>query len=242
MGRLFIALIDSAGRSKPFTSPQPGGGAQVSTSTRRECMRFTKITLTCFCIVVTASFVMAQEKKQDVKTDVPPMMEVYKKLATPGAPHKLLASMAGDWNTKTKSWMEPNKPPMESTGTCEQKMRIGERFLQQTCRGDMMGSPFTGIGFTGYDNHTNKYVSTWMDSMGTGIYFLEGTASADGKTITQKGRYDDPVEGPMELRGVTKIVNGNTQVFEMYGTKKGKETKMMEITYTREKDSEKEDK
>ena len=73
-----------------------------------------------------------------------------------------------------------------------------------------------------------------MDSMGTGIYYMEGTASADGKTITQKGQYDDPIEGSMRLRGVTKIADNNTEIFEMYGTgKKGKETKMMEITYTR---------
>ncbi len=38
----------------------------------------------------------------------------------------------------------------------------------------------------------------------------------------------------MKWRSVTKIVNDNTHVFEMYGTaKKGKEEKMMEITYTR---------
>ena len=197
-------------------------------------MRLKQIALTCLCLMVTASFVMAKEKKQEGKMDMQAMMEVYKKLATPSAPHKLLASMAGSWNTKTKSWMEPKKPPMESTGTCEQKMLLDGRFLQQECTGDMMGSPFTGIGVTGYDNHTKKYVSTWMDSMGTGIYFFEGTASADGKTITQKGRYDDPIEGPMKWRAVTKIVDDNTQVFEMYGTgKNGKDTKMMEITYTR---------
>jgi len=197
-------------------------------------MRLKQIALTCLCLMVTASFVMAKEKKQEGKMDMQAMMEVLKKLATPSAPHKLLASMAGSWNTKTKSWMEPKKPPMESTGTCEQKMLLDGRFLQQECTGDMMGSPFTGIGVTGYDNHTKKYVSTWMDSMGTGIYFFEGTASADGKTITQKGRYDDPIEGPMKWRAVTKIVDDNTQVFEMYGTgKNGKETKMMEITYTR---------
>lgn len=97
-----------------------------------------------------------------------------------------------------------------------------------------MGQPFNGIGVMGYDNHTKKYVSTWMDSMSTGIFFMEGTASADGKTITQKGQYDDPMEGRMKLRGVTKVVDNNTEIFEMYSTgKKGKEIKMMEITYTR---------
>jgi hypothetical protein len=179
---------------------------------------------------------MAKEEKQKGKMDMQATMEVYKKLGTPGAPHKVLASMAGSWNTKMKSWMEPDKPPMESTGTSEQKMILGGRYLQQDFTGDMMGSPFTGIGVTGYDNHTKKYVSTWIDSMGTAILFFEGTGSADGKTITQECRYDDPIKGPMKWRSVTRIVNDNTHTFEMYGSdKSGKEEKMMEITYTRKR-------
>jgi hypothetical protein len=72
-----------------------------------------------------------------------------------------------------------------------------------------------------------------MDSMGTSIFSMEGTDIRDG-SITQQGHYDDPIEGPMKLRGVTKIVDDNTETFEMYATgKNGNETKMMEITYTR---------
>ena len=177
---------------------------------------------------------MAKQKRQQEKMDTEAMMEVYRKLGTPGAQHRLLASMAGSWDTKIRSWMEPGTLPMESTGTSEQKMILGRRFLQQEFTGEMMGGTFTGIGVTGYDNHTKKYVSTWMDSMGTGIFFFEGTGSADGKTITQESRYDDPIKGPMKWRSVTKIVDANTHVFEMFGTdKSGKEEKMMEITYTR---------
>jgi hypothetical protein len=173
---------------------------------------------------------------QEGKMDMQATMDVYTKLGTPGGPHKGLARMAGSWITKIKSWTEPNKPPMESAGTCEQKMLLGGRFLQQEFTGDMMGSPFTGIGVTGYDNHTKKYASTWIDSMGTAILVFEGTGSADGKTITQESRYDDPIKGPMKWRSVTRIVGDNTYVFEMYGTdKRGKEEKMMEITYTRKR-------
>jgi len=175
-------------------------------------------------------------ENQGGKTDMQAMMDVYMKLGTPGGPHKLLAGMAGSWTTKIKSWCEPKKPPMESIGTCEQKMVLGGRFLHQEFTGEMMGSPFTGIGVNGYDNHTKKYVSTWMDSMGTAILFFEGTAGPDGKTITQESRYDDPVKGPMKWRSVTRIVDDNTHVFEMYATdKSGKEEKMMEITYTRKR-------
>ena len=179
---------------------------------------------------------MAKEKKQEDKMDMQAMMDVYKKVGTPGAPHKLLASMAGSWITKTRAWMEPDKPPMEDIGTCEQKMLLDGRYLQQEYTGEMMESPFTGINLIGYDNHTKKYVSIWIDSMSTGIYYFEGTASPDGKTITQKSNYDDPVRGPTVWRSVTRIVDDNTLWYEMYLTsKEGKEEKMMEMTVTRKR-------
>ena len=178
----------------------------------------------------------ASTGSQEGKMDMQAMMDVYTKLGTPGAPHKGLASMAGKWTVKVKSWMEPTKPPMESAGTSEQKMILGGRFVQQEFTGEMMGSPFSGVGVTGYDNHTKKYVLTWIDSMGTAILFFEGTGSADGKTITQESHYDDPIKGPMKWRSVTRIVDDNTHVFEMYSAGKGgKEEKMMEITYTRKR-------
>ena len=162
------------------------------------------------------------------------MMEVYQKLGIPGEPHIMLAGMAGSWGARVKSWQEPDKPPVESLGTCEQKMVLGGRFLQQDFTGDMMGTTFTGIGFTGYDNHSGKYVSTWIDSMSTGILFFEGTADAGGKIITQENHHNDPVRGPMTWRSVTRVIDNNTWVFEMYSIyEKDKEEKGMEITYTR---------
>jgi hypothetical protein len=179
---------------------------------------------------------MADEKARKVKTDMETMMAVYKKLGTPGAPHKLLASLAGSWKTKTRAWMEPDKPPMEGTGTCEQKMLLGGRYLQQEYTGEMMGNAFTGINLLGYNNYTKKYVSVWIDSMSTGIYYFVGTAGADGKTITQESSYDDPVRGPMVWRSVTRIVDADNLGYEMYLIPKGgKEEKMMEMTVTRKK-------
>lgn len=177
---------------------------------------------------------MAEERKQEGRMDMEEMMEKYRKLGTPGEPHRVLASMAGSWNARVESWSEPDKPPMESSGTCEQKMVLGGRFLQQEFTGDMMGTTFTGIGFTGFDNHAGKYVSTWIDSMSTSILLFEGTADADGKIITQENHHNDPVRGHMTWRSVTRIIDDNSWVFEMYSIyEKGKEEKGMEITYTR---------
>ncbi len=177
---------------------------------------------------------MATKGKRKGKIDFKTMMKIYTKLAVPGAPHKRLATLAGSWTTKTTAWMEPNKPPTEGQGTCEQKMLLGGRYLQQEYTGEMMGSTFSGINLIGYDNYTKKYVSVWIDSMSTGIYYFEGTASANGKVITQESSYDDPARGPMVWRSVSRIVDSDTLKYEMYITpKRGKKEKMMEMTLVR---------
>lgn len=197
-------------------------------------MRFTYLALICVCIAVGTAPVLAKDKKHEKEMDPQAMMELWKKLATPGEPHKQFAGLAGSWTTTTKEWMEPGKPPTESTGTADMKMLLDGRFLYQEYNGQMMGQPFSGIGIDAYDNMTKKYVTAWMDSMGTGIFIMEGTASADGKTITLKGSHPEPGGGKMTHRDVWKLVDANTQTFEMYGTHgHGKEMKMMEITYNR---------
>jgi len=171
--------------------------------------------------------------KKDIK-DMKEIMEIYSKAGTPGEPHKLLAKLEGSWTTRSRSWTEPDKPPMESFGTCEQKMIMDGRYLQQVYGGDMMGTPFTGISIMGYNNHTKQFESTWVDTMSTGIYKFEGTADRGGKTITQESRYDDPVRGPAIWRTVTRIKDDSTIEFEMFLKPKGKkEEKMMEMKIER---------
>jgi hypothetical protein len=173
---------------------------------------------------------MATQKKLDMQE----IMEIYRKLGTPGEPHKLLAKLEGIWTTRSRGWINPDTPPRESFGTCEQKMVLNGHYLRQEYSGDMMGAPYTGICLMGYNNHTKKYESTWIDSMSTAIYKFEGTASPDGRTITQVCSYDDPVRGHAVWRTVTRIKDDSTLEFEMFITPKGKkEEKMMEVTYTR---------
>jgi hypothetical protein len=197
-------------------------------------MRLRFVPFACLTLFVLASPVLAKEKKRHAEMDPQAMMETYKKLAAPGEPHKLFASLAGSWATKTKEWMEPGKPPVESTGSVEMKMLLDGRFLQQEFTGDMMGQPYNGIGINAYDNLHRHYVTAWIDTMGTGIFTMDGTASADGKTITLRGQHDEPGGGHMTHRAVWKIVDANTQTFEMYGAHgEEKEMKLMEFTYTR---------
>jgi hypothetical protein len=198
-------------------------------------MRIRSIVLFALSLLIATSPVMAKDKKAEKPMDPQAMMELWKKAAAPGEPHELFASLAGNWTISTKEWMEPGKPPMESTGTAEMKMLLDGRFLYQELHSQMMGQPFSGIGIDAYDNLTKKYVTAWMDTMGTGIFLMEGTSSPDGKTITLKGSHPEPGGGHMMHRAVWQIVDHNTQTFNMYGTHghDGTEMKMLEITYRR---------
>lgn len=197
-------------------------------------MPYPRLIFAILCLVLVATAGFAKGKKAQKPMDPQAMMELYQQLAQPGEPHRQLASLAGSWTTKTKEWMEPNQPPTESTGTAEMKMLLDGRFLQQELTGQMMGQPFSGIEITAYDNLRQRYVTSWMSNTSTMIFMMEGTASADGKTVTLTGRHPEPGGGYMTHRAVWKIVDSDHQTFDMWGTQPGgKEMKMLEITYTR---------
>jgi len=162
-------------------------------------------------------------------------MEAYMKAGTPAAPHQALASTAGSYQLKIKSWHEPGGPAMEETGTAQRTMMLGGRVLVEDVSSSMMGTPYSGHGLFGYDNVTGKYWSTWNDSMSTGIMVSEGTCDAQVKNCTMTGSWADPIKKTMiKARMVSRWTSPTTQIFEMYGPDKdGKEMKMMEITYTK---------
>ena len=151
--------------------------------------------------VFTPSVAFGDEKpKEGTKAAAPAgmpsqeeMMKAWMAAATPGEAHKKLEPVVGSFTVQTKMWMDPSKPPEETAGTSENKWVLGGRFVEQQVEGTAMGQPFSGIGYTGYDNYKKKYVGTWTDSMGTMIMTSTGTADASGKKITFWSTMDDVV-------------------------------------------------
>jgi hypothetical protein len=185
--------------------------------------------------LLAAVTVSSQEGKAPGMTpEQQAQMEAYLKAGTPGAPHKTLASQAGDYDLKIKSWHEPGGPAMEETGTATRKMILDGRVLAEDVTSTMMGSTFTGHGLKGYDNVTGTYWSIWLDSMSTGIMVSKGTCDAQN-VCTFTGSWDDPVtKKPIHARMTSRWTSPQVEVFEMYAPGlDGKEMKMMEITYTR---------
>ena len=196
---------------------------------------FLLLNLIVFCVLAVNT--SGQEKKTAAKPamDENAAMEMMQKLATPSEGHKKLDSMVGIWHAKSTMWMEPGKPPMVSEGTSEHTWALGGRFLEQRLEATFMGMPFSGLSYTGYDNYKKKYVSVWMDTMGTSMLNMTGTFDAAGKVLTTTGKMDDFTTGKiMTLREKMTLVGKEEILLEMWGpAADGKEFRMMEVRYTR---------
>jgi len=166
------------------------------------------------------------------------MMEKMMKAATPGPQHAVLTKLAGDWACTVKFQTDPSKPAQQEQSTATITALMDGRYIQEVDAGQMMGMPFNGMGISGYDNVIGKYVSSWIDNMGTGIMKSEGTADASGKTITWLGTVSDPATGKVsKMRMVTTLLDDDHHTFDMYSTPPGakKEMKTMTIEYARKK-------
>jgi hypothetical protein len=185
-------------------------------------------------LLVTPALAQGKQEHPPMTPEQQAEMEAYMKAATPGAPHQSLASTAGSYALKIKSWHDAGGPAMEDTGSATRKMTLDGRVLVEDVSSSMMGTPFSGHGMRGYDNVSGKYWATWTDSMSTGLMVSEGSCDAQ-KVCTFIGSWNDPVKkGPVKARMTSRWTSPTTEVFEMYGPgKDGKEMKMMEITYTR---------
>ena len=173
------------------------------------------------------------------ETPPPPMdsataAKKYMEYMTPGDMHKMLASSVGTWTSEYTMWEKENGPAQKSTGTCENKMILGGRFIESHRSGTIMGKPLEGLRIMGYDNGRKVFVSSWQDNMSTGVINMEGLYDAASKTITMKGIDETPVTGKTELRQTYKMIDDKTQVVELYGTEPGKpEVKYWEMKLTK---------
>ena len=158
--------------------------------------------------------------------------------------HKMLGELAGTWSYTVKMWMDPSAPPQESKGTAVRKAIMGGRFYIGDFTGKMeMPGPdgkkkemtFTGKSIEGYDNVKQKFVSTWVDNMGTGIMMSDGTYDPATKTFTYNSEVEMMPGMKTKVRETIKVVDKDHHLFEWYEDRGGQDVKTMEISYTRKK-------
>jgi hypothetical protein len=190
--------------------------------------------LLALALLIAPFALHAQQQQQQMTPEQQAMMKAYMDAATPGAPHKAMQNLVGTWNSTIKMYDNPGSPT-ESKGKSTYTSVMDGRYIQEHAEGNFNGMPFHGYGTYGYDNVAKKYVATWIDSMGTGIMESTGSSPDGGTTINWEGTSSDPVSGKaLTFHSSMKMVNKDQYHFEMNGPgPDGKETKMMEIEYTR---------
>ncbi len=200
-------------------------------------MKYSAIrSLASFAAAFSVSFIAPAAEKPDARTPDP--VEIMKKVeaaGTPGANHKKLDALVGEWKAEVKYATTPEAPPATSNATAKATWIMNGRFVQEEFQGEMMGKAFRGMSLIGYDNQKQKYTSLWVDDMHTALFTADGTTSDDGKVITFGGKMDCPITGQKDLayKQVLRIVSPDKHVFTMYDPLKGGDAVAMEITYTR---------
>ena len=112
---------------------------------------------------------------------------------TPGKMHEHLTNEAGVWNGKTTMFMPGTEP---ATSECVSTITpiMDGRFIKCEIKGDMPGmGPFEGFGIYGFDNVSQKFVSSWIDNHGTGMMNGTGELSDDGKVMSWKFDFNCPI-------------------------------------------------
>jgi len=172
------------------------------------------------------------------------MMKQMMEMSKLNENHKLLADMNGNWNFSIKMWMnpDPNAKPQESKGTATRKSVMDGRYVVMDVTGKMQmpdqtgkmkDMQFKGMGVDGYDNVKKKFVSSWIDNMGTGIQFSDGTYDPATKTLTYTSEIEMMPGMKTPVREVIKMTDKDHMQMEWYETHGGQEKKTMEIAYTR---------
>ncbi|MBL9141516.1 MAG: DUF1579 domain-containing protein [Phycisphaerae bacterium] len=186
----------------------------------------------------------ATQKAKDAAPEMPAVpgmsaedMQACMEASIPGAMQARLCEDVGEWTGKHTMWMSPEAPPSTTDAKYTISSMLDGRFVRCDMSSEMPGAgPFHGFGLTGFDNVSQKFQSTWVDSYGTGMMWGTGTLSADGKTLTFEYTYNCPInKKPMTMRQVERRTGTDTRTMEMWAPapETGKPYKMLEGTYTR---------
>lgn len=157
------------------------------------------------------------------------------------AEHQLLEHFAGTWRAEVKMWMgsgpETGAEPMISHGTMVNTLIFGGKFIEHDYNDD--SGMFSGKGFFGYNTIEERWEGVWLDTMATFMMTERGSYDAETKSWTMTDELKDPGSGHMMTkRSVVTLHGDGSHTMETWftptaGKNAGKESKCMEIRYTK---------
>lgn len=149
----------------------------------------------------------------------------------PSPEHQVLAKMAGTWEAETMLTMGVGGT-MTSHGVETNELVCGGKWLRTDFHSDnMMGMPFEGHGFIGWDAKAKQYVGVWIDSMNESMTQMTGEMK-DGKLVMS---YEMTMMGSTnKVRDEQTIDGADKRTFvQYYVGDDGSLTEGMRIEYKR---------
>jgi len=144
--------------------------------------------------------------------------------------HRWLATHHGTWDCKVEGSMG------SSEATWVSEAGPGGLWNLGTFKGEMMGMPFEGREFQGYDPQSQRFTSVWIDSWTMTPMVLEGSYDAAAKRMVLQGETPGPDGQPVPMTHITSYPGPDTMVFTMHAPgPDGQQAELMKITYTRRK-------
>lgn len=93
-------------------------------------MKSVMLTLLIVAVFLALPDASASAQEQFGSDSIAVLQAKAMELAQPGPEHQLLQALVGKWVTEVKVWMEAGADAMNFTGTSENEMILGGRFLQ----------------------------------------------------------------------------------------------------------------
>lgn len=151
----------------------------------------------------------------------------------------ILAPLAGEWNYVATFWANADAEGARSDGTTTNEMVLNDRFLASSVVGvlniDGKAAPIKGQGMIGYDSTKKAFTSVWADTLSPGMMLGKGSYDSKTKSIKETGQFINPLTGTQDnFSSQIDFTGPRTYKKTLYVVgKSGKQTKLMEIEYTR---------
>lgn len=142
--------------------------------------------------------------------------------AQPSPEHRELGALAGRWNLEV-TYNAGNGKTMTATGTAENRMVLGGRFLiSESTSSVPAGAPagmtaIDSMRIYGFDRRTRTFTIVELDSLGTYWVTAAGTKK-DANTIVMSGETLDDHGGAPEMRQydmVLRVIDRDTYAAEV---------------------------
>jgi hypothetical protein len=143
--------------------------------------------------------------KDETPSGMPP-------IPPPTKEHQWLEKFVGEWISDVEISCTPGEPPMKYTGTESTRM-LGGYFVIAQGKGDSTEMPYASVMTLGYDPEKQKYIGTWVDTMTSHLWKLEGTVNAAGTALTLDTEKPCGPGAVMKFKEATEFKSADHRIF-----------------------------